>query len=457
MRILYFLIVLFFLLFVFTTKTYAVYDPVSVPNNRFGIHIIDPVDLEDAAKLVNSSSGDWGYVTLVITQTQRDSKRWQEVFDRARRLHIIPILRIATKPLGDIWEKPSFGDIDGWVNFLNSLNWVSKNRYVVIGNEPNHAKEWGGEINPEEYAGYLDEFASKLKRASFDYYVLPAGFDASATNSKETMDEVSFLRKMLSENPELFVNIDGWASHSYPNPAFSGPENGFGRGSVRTYDWELSILKALGVSKELPVFITETGWAHNGNTDKLGLKFSFAYENAWNDKRVVAVTPFVLSYSEAPFETFSWKAKGGNYYGFYSDVQKLVKTKGEPMQEDKGGIIAVFVSPIHIVDSSFTGVALVKNDGQAIWPKDELSLSLDGVSTIKTEPSFAFLEPKSLGLITFTAQAPQESGLRTKSLTLTRLDKPVTQASFFQLLTVSPLRMKTDSFFDTILRFFSGL
>ena len=38
----------------------AAYDPLSVPNNRFGIHIVDPNDVADAAKLVNSSKGDWG-------------------------------------------------------------------------------------------------------------------------------------------------------------------------------------------------------------------------------------------------------------------------------------------------------------------------------------------------------------------------------------------------------------
>ena len=457
MRLISFLTALFVFFYLFTSKTIAVYEPASVPNNRFGIHIIDPVDLEDASALVNSSSGDWGYVTLVITQTQRDTKRWQEVFDRARRLHLIPILRVATKPLGDIWEKPSLGDIDGWVSFFNSLNWTTKNRYVIIGNEPNHAKEWGGEINPEEYGVYLDEFAAKLKGASADYYVLPAGFDASAGNSKETLDEVAFLRRLLAAKPELFTHIDGWASHSYPNPAFSGPENGFGRGSVRTYDWELSVLKGLGVSKELPVFITETGWAHNGNTDKVGQKFSFAYQKAWNDKRVVAVTPFVLSYSEPLFETFSWRSKDGNFYGFYSEVQSLTKTRGEPLQDDRGKIMAVFVSPVHTIDSVFSGIVLVKNEGQAIWSKEELSLTLDGVPAIKTESSFALMEPNSVGLMTFSAQAPQESGLRLKSVSLTRLGKPVTDSSYFQLFTISPIRMKTESFFGTILRFVTGL
>src|SRR3990167_8773925 len=150
MRLISFLTALFVFSYLFTSKTIAVYEPASVPNNRFGIHIIDPVDVEDASALVNSSSGDWGYVTLVITQTQRDTKRWQEVFDKARRLHLIPILRQATKPLGNIWEKTSPGDIDSWVNFFSSLNCVTKNRYIVIGNEHIHAKEWGGEINPEE-------------------------------------------------------------------------------------------------------------------------------------------------------------------------------------------------------------------------------------------------------------------------------------------------------------------
>ena len=453
MRLIFSILALISLFFAFPAKAFAIYDPVSVANNRFGIHIIDPVDLEDAAKLVNSSAGDWGYVTLVIPQTQRDTKRWQEVFDRARRLHLIPIVRVATRPLENIWEKPSIGDIDGWVSFFNSLNWVIKNRYVMIGNEPNHAKEWGGEINPEEYASYLDEFSTKLKSSSSDYFVLPAGLDASAANSRETMDEVVFLKSMITAKPELFVNIDGWASHSYPNPGFSGPENGFGRGSVRSYEWELGVLKKFGITKELPVFITETGWSHDGATDKIGQKFSFAFANAWNDDRVVAVTPFVLSYQEPPFETFSWKDKEGNFYEFYSDVQKLPKTKGEPIQEDAGKILAVFVSPIHLIDASFTGIVLVANEGQAIWDKSELSLSTNGNSTLKTEPSFSVLEPKGLGLITFSAQAPQESGLHIQSISLARLEKQISEPSFFQVLTVSPIRMKIDDLFAKIVGF----
>lgn len=37
---------------------YSLYDPSSVPNNSFGIHIANIQDLEDAAKLVNSGGSD---------------------------------------------------------------------------------------------------------------------------------------------------------------------------------------------------------------------------------------------------------------------------------------------------------------------------------------------------------------------------------------------------------------
>jgi hypothetical protein len=155
--------------------TFAIENPSARPNNIYGIHILDENDLEDAAKLVNSSGGDWGYVTLVIRKDERDSQRWQKTFDKMRRLHLIPIVRIATIQVNSHWEKPVQGEIDGWVSFLNSLNWVIKNRYVIIGNEPNHAAEWGNELNPQEYADYLSTLSEKLKNESGDFFILPAG------------------------------------------------------------------------------------------------------------------------------------------------------------------------------------------------------------------------------------------------------------------------------------------
>jgi len=122
-------------------------------NNKFGMSLLQPTqnDIEKTANLVNSQGGDWGYVTLVIQEDDRDRGKWQGLFDELRRHHLIPIVRIATKPEGENWRRPKPEEAGGWAQFLDSLNWVVKERYVVLFNEPNHAWEWGGEVNPEDY------------------------------------------------------------------------------------------------------------------------------------------------------------------------------------------------------------------------------------------------------------------------------------------------------------------
>ena len=184
----------------------AVENPLAKTNNLFGIHILNESDIKDAANLVNSSGGEWGYVTLVIRKDERDTTRWQKVFDELRRHKLIPIVRIATIQQDGGWEKPVLDETDGWVSFLNSLNWVIKNRYVIIGNEPNHAKEWGGEVKPEEYADYLSTLSRKLKEESGDFFVLPAGFDASTPNSDMGMSEATFLQQMVEYKKDIFSN-----------------------------------------------------------------------------------------------------------------------------------------------------------------------------------------------------------------------------------------------------------
>src|SRR4030042_6845122 len=92
----------------------------AVQNNKFGIHlaVASEEDLIDAATLVNSSGGDWGYVTVVIQENDLDQNKWQNVFDKMRELHLIPIVRIATSPQpGGFWRRPDVEDAEKWVNF----------------------------------------------------------------------------------------------------------------------------------------------------------------------------------------------------------------------------------------------------------------------------------------------------------------------------------------------------
>src|SRR3989344_543595 len=280
-----------FLFLLATAQVRAIYDPLSVPNNKYGIHIADPQDIPDAAFLVNSN-GDWGYVTLVIQDNDRNTDKWQRIFNQMRRLHVIPLVRLATRPEGNTWKKPQPEDIRDWKTFLNSLNWPTENRYVILFNEPNHAAEWGNAINPEEYADILASFAKELKATSPDFFILPAGLDASAPNSNSTMDEEAFLRRMIAKQPDAVSLLDGWTTHSYPNPGFSGSPHALGRGTLRSYLWELSLL-----GKQLPVFITETGWQHQSlTTETIAEYLKEASLGAWKDPRIVAITPFIFNY-----------------------------------------------------------------------------------------------------------------------------------------------------------------
>lgn len=384
------------LVLIFPKSVLAISDPLTVSNNKFGIHIHDESDLENAKNLVNSSGGDWGYVTFVITQNEMDRDRWQKVFDQMRRMHIIPIVRIATSPDRDTWKKPELEEINNWVGFLNSLNWVTKNRYVVILNEPNLDNEWGGKINPSEYAKYLREFSVKLKEASSDFFVLPAGFAPEK-------NKFSFIKSMLVEVPDIFNYIDGWSSHPYPTE------------SITSYNNELTL-----VGRNLPIFITETGWSgKNFSEDEISQKLVSAYKNTWNDPRIVAITPFILNYPTFPFAQFSWQKEDGTFYKFYEDVKNLEKVKGVPTQIEKGEIIAGIIQPVMLTGSDFVGAILAKNTGQSIWSNQNLLIG-DSNGDLKLKGVYMNeLEPMRLGLIYFKSAGVDGNGVYKNSLFLT--------------------------------------
>lgn len=414
-----FVILLSLFLFGATPSTASsFYDPRNTQNNIFGAHIINHSDLVDLSNVTNVNGGDWGYVTIVITEDQRDKEVWQKFMDDCRRLRLIPIIRVATKYSNNSWEIPKLDEIDNWINFFNSLNWVIENRYVAIGNEPNHAKEWGGKIKPEDYAIYLKTFSERLKNVNKDYFVLNAGFDQDAPNTKNTMDQKKYIDLMIKAVPDVFNFIDGWNSHSYPNPAFSGSKTANGRSTIRGYEWELEYLLYLRVTKNLPIFITETGWKRTTKNEELTANnLKYAYEEVWmKDKNIVAVTPFVLNYTEEPFYEFSWKNKDGSYFPIYQTIQSIQKIKGQPIQRISGEIMFSFLNPLMLKNSERKGFSIVKNTGQAIWTQSESNI-INETESEKTasydvkisNTKFNPIEPFSTGLVVYTLTTPNKS------------------------------------------------
>lgn len=338
-------LLIFFLLL---PTTHAMVDPLSVPNNKFGIHLISATidESSPAASLVNSSGGDWGYVTIVIERKDKDQNKWQAFFNDLKERHLIPIVRIATESDRGYWKLPDEGEEIVWADFLDSLEWPTKNRYVVVYNEPNQAKEWGNVVDPVSYARTLDKIISALKNKNENFFVLNAGFDASAPSRFPLYeDEELFLKSMNEAVPGIFDRLDGWVSHSYPNPGFSGLPSDIGRGSIKTYSWELGLLSQLGLKKVLPVFITETGWRHSEglqidprlpSSEKVSNYYNEAFNGAWIDTSIVAITPFLLTYQETPFDHFSFKKFGTNeYFPQYQIMAEIPKTAGKPILEEK--------------------------------------------------------------------------------------------------------------------------
>ncbi len=121
----------------------ATYDPLSVTNNRVGVHILSPDEIDLAGKLVNNNiDASWGYVTVPIQSGDRDIAKWTRFMDRAYELKIIPLIRVATFANDKNWTKPGNKDLIDFANFLNQLPWPTKNRYVIIFNEVNRPDEY---------------------------------------------------------------------------------------------------------------------------------------------------------------------------------------------------------------------------------------------------------------------------------------------------------------------------
>ncbi len=313
-------------------QTQAVYDPLSVPNNKIGIHILFLDEINQAKDLVNSG-GDWGYVTVPIQAGDKDIKKWQGLMDEAKKLHVIPILRIATE--GDYfktttWRKPEDADILDFANFLNSLEWPVKNRYVIIFNEVNRGDEWEGKADPFDYAKLLSYGVTVFKSKSQDFFVISSGMDNGAITDGKNYSEYDYFRLMNSAVPGIFNQIDGISSHSYPNPAFSQPPSINSTTSINSFSYELEAIESMSI-KKLPVFITETGWDQELFSDKIVSDyFKEAINGAWSDQNIVAVTPFLLKANAGPFEKFSFTEKDGGKKEAFKMIEGLPKIKGKP-------------------------------------------------------------------------------------------------------------------------------
>jgi hypothetical protein len=315
------------LLLLLVLMTQVVTPIYAVDTEKMGMHILHPSELSQAKQLISTSNPDkWQYVTIPFTLEDANKQaEWQAFFDKSRQEKVIPLVRLTTRVEKGAWVVPNRRDITRQIEVLSRLTWPTEERHIIVFNEVNHAKEWGGTIDPEEYARILAFTKNWANTEGKNYVVLPAAMDLAAPNGRVTREAFSYLSAMHKADPEIFIGLGGWNSHSYPNPGFSAAPQRKGQNSLRGYENELTFLQGK-TDKELPVYITETGWEDSSKTGRyLSSYYLYALQHIWSDNRVKAVTPFVFKGDPGPFTRFSFVKGDGTPTRQYQALQTAMK------------------------------------------------------------------------------------------------------------------------------------
>lgn len=355
----YFLFLLFFLLFSVNAQA----------TNIFGLFLSNTSDIDKAAPIINSTNGDWGYVTVIVRGDLLNHQMWQDFFDKCRILHITPIVRLATIMENNYWKKPEYSDIDAMTSFLNSLNWPQQKQIIILFNEPNHGSEWGGGVDVKNFADITEYTAKKLKSLNPNFYILSTGLDLAAPSKLPDYESaINFYQQIITYKSNYFDNIDALAHHYYPG------------NSSRNYIWEINLLKKLGVKKDLPIYITETGFNNKKNAPQLLINNLKLWSN---DKRIVAVTPFIFNYPYPPFDQYSWLDVAGNLNYGYKKLVDMPKLKNIVTQINSYKVIFTHLPFIIFPNTVYHSVVELQNTGQSIWGEKQFCLKATASENIK--------------------------------------------------------------------------
>lgn len=300
--------------------------PAKAQAEVLGIHLLYPSEIASAEKLLATKDGSTHYVTVPFTFDDLNHKdRWQAFFRDAHSARLKPLVRLTTRFEAGHWVIPDRYDVMKMTAFLSSLDWRSDELTIILFNEPNHANEWGGKVDPESYGKLADFAADWFKTETKKYVVLPAGMDLAAPNSIDTMEAFAFWKRAEAQSSGIFDKFDGWTSHSYPNPGFASNPWRTEKNSLRGYQHELTFLSGF-TKKKFAVYITETGWNHNTlSSREIQQYYQVAYKMIWNsDPRIKAVTPFLLQGGRGIFAPFSFLDALGRPTKAYAVYQEIL-------------------------------------------------------------------------------------------------------------------------------------
>jgi hypothetical protein len=276
-------------------------NPAAVANNPVGVNLVrwwEPHFVNAAAELVNSGGGDWGYVTVVLVDDDRNyPERFQAFLDQCAKLHITPVIRVGTTfdLDAELWKRPEWRDAELWYRYFERMRWPTALRHLVVGNEPNLGREWGGAVDGPMYARYLAWWIEVFGDRPY-YRMYNGALDASNdTGMPDRQDMFEFIADMKKGVPDIFDRLHGWAS----NPYHFWWQSRELRYTFRSYEVELE-----AIGRDLPVLIVESALAHIDDPRQIADYYQMAFEWWLNDKRVLAATPLFWNPEENSFWLF---------------------------------------------------------------------------------------------------------------------------------------------------------
>jgi hypothetical protein len=221
------------------------------------------------------------------------------------------------------WMRPDWDEPAKWRAYFETGRWPSRHAWIIVGNEPNLGREWGGEVDATSYAKYLAHFLDVFKGAPrFD--VVSGALDASNTTALPVMqDALEFLDEMGAAVPGIFERLPAWASNPY-RVLNRGPSARF---THRAYEVELD-----RIGREMPVLITEAGHLDTGDEDEIARFYEQAFRDWMADPKVVAATPLFWHPDRNDFWMFELDKKGAFVHKSptYELMRRLPRVAGSP-------------------------------------------------------------------------------------------------------------------------------
>ena len=321
-----------------------------IPNNIVGLNVArlhQPIYVWATSDVVNANGGDWGYITVVWTMQDREDRmaeyNLQMFLDRCFEHHVQPIVRVATRfeakreptvpgqpavkpnPQGaeGTWMPPDWDEPLKWRELFERVRWPTRHAWIVVGNEPNLGREWGGEVDAAGYARYLARFLDVFADAPrFD--VVSGALDISNTTALPVMqDALEFLDAMGAAVPGIFERLPAWASNPY-RVLGRGPGARF---THLAYEAELD-----HIGREMPVLITEAGHLQTGDEQEIARFYAQAFRDWMADPKVVAATPLFWHPDRNDFWMFELDRRGAFVHRSptYELLRRLPRVAGSP-------------------------------------------------------------------------------------------------------------------------------